>query len=180
MPSAEPSAMPSGSASAAPSAAPKVSSGRPAVLKSDPAEITDTFGTTPGAKLQVGEGAPTILVIPEGSLDQGYNISFKVDPKGKTGGPAIGKIFRIEVTVAGENNPATAQSAGPPFLIQLPLGDRKDINLAYGEIGKDDKGGEKITWKVYAPKKTDTATKLASFELATIGFAYIHGTTKAP
>jgi hypothetical protein len=61
----------------------------------------------------------------------------------------------------------------------MPAGDKKDANLAIGEISTDDKGKPKIVWTVVAPVKIDDTTASARFELKTLSDAYLHITTKA-
>jgi hypothetical protein len=182
-PSATPSAAPA--ASAAPSAEPgadkpkRVSSGRPAVLKQDSTEITDTFGSSPPGKITIGDKDPGVLVIPEFALDRGHNITFKLEPKGKTHGLPVGKVFHVMAQVGGSPNYTTVPSVGPAFELQLPAGNKKDANLAIGSIKQDEKTGkEAVTWKVVAPKRIDDATGTAYFELTELPDAYLHITTK--
>src|SRR5690349_10579456 len=108
-PSATAAAAPaSASASAAPAAPPpRQSSGRPMVLKSDPTEITDTFGTSPGSKLVLGSDKDeAVLRVPEGALRQGTNITFKVDARGgKATGAVVRKIYRILPVVPPSQTP---------------------------------------------------------------------------
>jgi hypothetical protein len=179
-PSATPSAKPSGSAAADMPPAPKPSSGRPAVLMSDSAELTGTFGSSPGAKLELGDKDKTTLKIPENALAKGTVITFKIDAKGKANGAPIGKILHLIPVVPPAQEPSTITSEGPPFELQMPAGNKKDANLAVGTIAVDDKGREKITWKVYAPKRIDDVAGIAYFELPTISESFIHVTTKAP
>ncbi len=174
------SAAPSGSAATDMPAAPKPSSGRPAVLMSDSAELTGTFGSSPGAKLELGDKDKATLKIPENALAKGTVITFKIDAKGKANGAPIGKILHLIPVVPPAQEPATITSEGPPFELQMPAGSKKDANLAVGAISVDDKGREKITWKVYAPKRIDDVAGIAYFELPTITESFIHVTTKAP
>jgi hypothetical protein len=164
----------------APSDKPKrVSSGRPAVLKQDSAEVTDTFGSSPPAKITIGDTSPSVLVIPEFALDRGYNITFKLDKKGKSTGVPVGKIFHVMGQVGGSPSYTTIVSAGPPFELQMPAGSKKDANLAIGAITQDEKTGrESVTWKVIAPKRIDDAAGIAYFELTELPDAYLHVTTK--
>jgi hypothetical protein len=156
-------------------------SGRPPVLKSDSEEITDTFGTSPAAKLEIGDGEEiATLKIPENALDRGYNITFKLDPKGKNGGGLVGKLYRIRTQVAGSQYWTKVDSAGPPFQLTFPAGNKKDANLAIGEIKVDDNDREKVTWQVVAPLKIDDTTGKAYFELSWLADAYVHITTKPP
>jgi hypothetical protein len=179
-PSATAAAAPaSASASAAPATPPpRQSSGRPMVLKSDPSEITDTFGTSPGAKLVLGSDKDeAVLRVPEGSLNQGTNITFKIDARGgKSTGAPVGKIYQILPMIPPSQTPAATESVGPPFVLELPAGSKKDANLAIGVA--DDKG--KVTWTIVAPKRIDDARNVAIFELGTLPFAWLHVTTKPP
>jgi hypothetical protein len=179
-PSAAPSAAPSGSAAVNTPAAPKPSSGRPAVLMSDSAELTGTFGSSPGAKLELGDKDKMTLKIPENALGRGTVITFKIDAKGKANGGLIGKILHLTAFVPPGTEPATVTSEGPPFELQMPAGTKKDANLAVGAITTDDKGREKITWKVFSPKRIDDAAGIAYFELPTLTESFLHVTTKAP
>jgi len=144
------------------------------VIKSDPSEITDTFGSPP-SKLELGEGKDiAILRLPEGALGTGTNITFKIDRNGKASGGLIGKIYRIMAMVPPSSTPASFASNGPPFVIELPVGAKKDANLAIGV--EDDKG--KIKWTIVAPTRTDDSRNMAIFELATLPSGWLHVTTK--
>lgn len=178
-PTAAPTAAPSASASA--SAAPdkpppKQSSGRPAVMKSDPKEISDSFGTSPGSKLELGEKDIATLRIPEGALRQATNITFKIDGRGKSHGPAVGKIYHILANYPPATTPENVESVGDPFVLEMPAGAKKDANLALGL--EDDKG--KVKWTVVAPKRIDDARNVAIFELPMLHTGWLHVTTKAP
>jgi len=164
-----------------PKAPAKEGSGRPPILQSDPEEITSTFGSTPAAKLEIGDGdAIAVLRIPENALDRGHNITFKLEPKGKNNGGLVGKIYRTRAQVAGSQFWSKIDSAGPPFQLIFPAGNKKDANLAIGEIKVDDNDREKVTWTVVAPNKVDDATGKAFFELSWLADAYLHITTKPP
>lgn len=175
-----PTATPSGTAATDMPVAPKGSSGRPAVLMSDAAELSGTFGSSPGAKLELGDKDKVTLRIPENALGKGTVITFKIDAKGKANGAPIGKILHIQVIVPPSTEPTTVTSEGPAFELQMPAGSKKDANLAVGTLTVDDKGKEKITWKVYSPKRIDDAIGIAYFELTTLSESYLHVTTKAP
>lgn len=169
------SASASASASAAPSAAPRAGSGRPAVLKADPKEITDTFGSPP-AKLELGEKEIATLRLPEGALSRGTVITFKIDARGKAIGGQIGKIYSILALVPPSTSREPIASSGPPFELELPAGSKKDANLAIGV--EDDKG--KIKWTIVAPKRIDDARGMAVFQLETLPSGWLHVTTKPP
>jgi len=181
LPTAEPTAAveaPAPSAEADAGTAPKPKSGRPPILKSDPVEITDTFGSTPAAKLEIGDKEIALLRIPEQALDHATNVTFKLEPKGKSSGAPVGKIYRITMIVPPSGTPAKITTSGEPFELRLPAGNKKDANLAIGEIVTDDKGKEKIVWSVIAPTKIDDATSTAFFELTTLSDNYLHVTAK--
>lgn len=175
-----PSAAPSGSAKADMPPAPKQSSGRTAVLMSDAVELNGTFGSGQGAKLELGDKEKMTLKIPENAFGKGTVLNFKIDSKGKAGGGLIGKILHLNVSVPPETTPATVTTEGEPFELQMPAGTKKDANLAIGTITVDDKGREKITWKVIAPKRIDDAIGVAYFDLPTLSESFLHVTTKAP
>jgi hypothetical protein len=163
--------------SAPESTAPK-SSGRPPLLKVDPEEISDTFGSSPPAKLELGEQEKAILRIPENAFSNGVNVTFKIDKKGKSGGAQVGRIYRITPVVPPAATPSKVPTAGPAFELALPAGNKKEANLAIGEIVTDDKGKEKLVWTVVAPTKIEDATGTAHFELPWLSDAYLHVTTK--
>jgi hypothetical protein len=165
-------------ASAAPEAPPpKQRSGRPAVMKSDSKEITDTFGTTPGAKLELGDKEIATLRIPEGSLRQATNITFKIDARGKAHGALSGKIYKLEsLFPPGHDIEASVPADGDPFVLELPAGTKKNANLAVGVA--DAKG--RVKWTVVAPKRIDDARNMAIFELTALPSGWLHVTTKPP
>lgn len=173
--SAAPSAAPSAKASSAPEAKPQ-SSGRPAVLKADPNEISDTFGSSPPAKLELGDKEIATLRLPENGLHTGTVVTFKVERNGKSGGGQAGKIYSIKAVIPPDGKPEQIESNGPPFVLELPTGGKKDANLAIGV--EDDKG--KIKWTIVAPKSVDEGRKVAVFELTTLPSGFVHVTTKAP
>jgi hypothetical protein len=173
---ADPAAAPTATASAAASAPPpSQGSGRPPVLKMDPKEVSDTFGVSPGAKLELGTPPEiAIMRIPEGSFETGVNVTFKLEPKGKTTGILIGKVYRLTAMIPPAGTPSKVVSVGGPFELQLPAGNKKEANLALGEIG-----GGRVTWKVIAPKKIDDVAGVAYFEITELNDHYVHVTTKA-
>jgi hypothetical protein len=174
-----PSAAPSGSASADMPVAPKPSSGRTAVLMSDSIELNGTFGSGQGAKLELGDKEKMTLKIPENAFGKGVTLNFKIDAKGKAGGGLIGKILHLTLSVPPATEPATVTSEGDPFELQMPAGTKKDANLAVGTVTVDDKGREKITWKIISPKRIDDAIGVAYFDLATLSESFLHVTSKA-
>jgi hypothetical protein len=149
------------------------------LLKSGPEEVADSFGSSP-AKLEIGEGQRATLRIPEDALSSGVNLTFKIDKKGKSNGPPVGKIYRLIPIIPPAGEPTRIETTGPAFELALPAGDQKDANLALGELGTDDKGKPKIVWTVIAPVKIDDVTATAHFELKSLPDAYLHITTKPP
>ncbi len=182
---APPPPAPSASASAAPSASasadaakppPKQSSGRPMVMKSDPSEISDTFGSTPGSKLELGDKDIATLRLPEGALRTATNVIFRIAAHGgKATGGQVGKVYEILAVIPPSTTPVGIDSDGPPFVLELPAGSKKDANLAVGV--EDDKG--KVKWTIVAPKRIDDARNVAVFELPTLPSGWLHVTTKA-
>ena len=119
------------------------------------------------------------LKIPENAFGKGTVLNFKIDAKGKAGGGLIGKILHLNVSVPPDTAPATVTTEGEPFELQMPAGTKKDANLAVGTISVDDKGREKITWKIIAPKRIDDAIGVAYFDLSTLSESFLHVTSKA-
>jgi hypothetical protein len=148
------------------------------VIKTDDKSITDTFGSAP-AKLELGAADKAILRIPENALDRAYNITFAIDPKGKSHGAPAGKIYRIQPQIGGSPSFSTATSSGPPFALELPAARVTSPNLAIGAITTDDKGREKITWTVVTPKRVDAELGVAYFELPALSDAYLHVTNRS-
>jgi hypothetical protein len=177
-PSAEPA--PSAAPSAEADTKPK-SSGRPPVIFSNATELTETFGSSPGAKVEIGADKDrAIFRIPENALHVSHNIGFRVDPKGKSGGGQVGKIYHVIPNIPPSPTPVVIESPDIPFTIGLANGGRKDLNLAVGRIGQDDKGREKIVWTIYAAKTPDDGAGLTLFEVPSLGDEYVHLTSKAP
>ncbi len=182
-PTAEPTAEPTAAPTAAPSAAPDKpkSSGRPPVMLSDPKSITDTFGFSPGAKLELGDKELTTLRIPEGAFTTATNVTFAHDTKCKTTGLVFGKTYKITPTIPPSAAPvAVPSNNGSPFIFVLPTGKKKDLNLAIGNFTKDAKGNDAIKWTIVAPKSSDEAAATVQFELDTLPDGCIHLTNKAP
>src|SRR5689334_12135084 len=65
------SAAPAPSGSAAAEAPKSTGSGRPPILKTSESEITDTFGSSPAARLELGDKEIATLRIPENALSGG-------------------------------------------------------------------------------------------------------------
>lgn len=148
---------------------------RPPVLKTDAEEIQDTFGVSPGAKLELGDDSGrAILRIYENSFSSGVNVTFKIDTKAKSAGQQQGKIYRVTAVIPPSGTPEKVTSVTHPFELKLPAGAKKDANLAVGEIGNG-----KVTWRVIAPEKIDDATGVATFYLPDLFDYYLHITTRA-
>jgi len=181
-PTAEPTAAPSASASAtaeAPADRPK-SAGRPPVLLADPKSITDTFGFSPGAKLELGDKEIATLRIPEGAFTVATNVTFALDTKCKTTGLVFGKLYKITPAIPPASTPASVTSNnGAPFALTMPTGKKKDLNLAIGTFVKDAKGNDTFQWKIVAAKKSDDAAGTAEFHLETLPDGCLHLTNKA-
>jgi hypothetical protein len=175
-PEPEPSATASAKASAAPAPPKAEGSGRPAVLKSDPSEITDTFGSSPASKLELGDKDLATLRLPEGGLHTGTVVTFKIEKAGKSAGGLLGKVYLIKAVVPPSSNPEQIESNGPPFTLELPVGSKKDASLAIGV--EDDKG--KVKWTILAAKRVDESRNMAIFELTTLPSGWLHATTKPP
>ena len=184
-PTAEPTAAPTAEPTAAPTASaapdkPK-SSGRPPVLLADPKTITDTFGYSPGAKLELGDKDIATLRIPEGSFTTATNVTFALDTKCKTTGLVFGRTYKITPVIPPASTPAAVPSNnGSPFILVMPTAKKKDLNLAIGNFTKDAKGNEIMKWTIVAPKSADEAAGTAQYELDTLPDGCIHLTNKAP
>lgn len=195
---AEPTALPTAEPTATPTAAPEASgtataaatatataapdkpksSGRPPVLLADPKTITDTFGFSPGAKLELGDKSIATLRIPEGAFTQATNVTFALDTKCQTTGLVIGSLYKITPTLPPATTPAAVPSNnGSPFILIMPNSKKKDLNLAIGNYGKDAKGKETMIWKIVAAAKSDDTT--SEFHLDALPDGCLHLTTKA-
>ncbi len=178
-PSAEPA--PTAAPSADAEASKPTSSGRPPVIFSNATELTETFGSSPGAKVEIGgDKDRAVFRIPENALHVSHNIGFKLDTKGKSGGGQVGKIYHVIPNIPPNPTPVVIESPDTPFTIGLYNGGRKDLNLAVGRITTDDKGHDKIVWTVYAAKTPDDGAGLTLFEVPSLGDEYVHLTSKAP
>jgi hypothetical protein len=172
VPSAEPTAEPT----AAPTSAPK-SSGRTPVSKTDPSEITDTFGYSPAAILHIGDATFATLRIPENALRTATNVTFKLDAKARGLGGGIGKIYHAIAIVPPASSATPLDSNGPPFEVSFPYGKTKDANLAIGEV-TGEPGKEKVKWRIIAQKRADDT--YAYFELTGLGDQLFQLTSKPP
>ncbi|MDI3284961.1 hypothetical protein [Polyangium sp. 15x6] len=172
---------PTATASAEAPPPPKSVEERPPVLMSSDKELQSIFTTSPGAKLELGDDSGrAVFRLREGSLGSPHIITFKIDPKGKSTGVPIGKIYRLLVQIENSPDLPTLETLDKPFEFSFPAGNKKDANLAIGEVKVDDKGREKITWTVYAPEKIDDATGTAFFKIKAIGNYFMHVTAKPP
>jgi hypothetical protein len=147
------------------------------MVKSDAAEVSDTFGTNQPAKIELGEKDLAVLRIPSGALAHATNITFKLDPRGKSQPPMVGKLYRLLSVYPPSTTPEpkVETNNGEPFVLELPAGAKKEANLAIGV--EDDKG--KVKWTIVAPKRIDDVRNVAVFELTALPSAWLHVTTKA-
>jgi hypothetical protein len=164
-------------ATAAPADTTPQPSGRPPVSYSNPEKITETFGATPAAKLELGKEG-VILRIPEYALQDGVLLTFMVDKKAKKAKGGAGGIYRLFAQQPPSEDFRAVSSRGPKFELKLPSAKVASPNLAIGEIKKDDKGKEVVEWKVLAPTKKDDTS--ATFELTDFTNAYLQITSDAP
>ncbi len=172
---------PTATADAGPPPPPPPSQERPPVLMSSETELQSIFTTSPGAKLELGDDTGrAVFRIREGSLPSPHIITFKLDPKGKTTGVPLGKIYRMIVQIENSASLPKVETIDKPFELTLPAGNKKDANLAIGEVTVNDKGRETITWTVIAPEKIDDAMGTAFFKIKAVGNYYMHVTAKPP
>ena len=168
---------PSAAPSATPAAKPQ-SSGRPPVVFTDPAQVSDTFGSSPGAKVEIGDDkGRAVFRIPENALHQGYNILFKLEKtaRGTTG--QVGKVYHVIPNAPPDPKPVRIENTDIPFQIEITTGGKNEVNLAIGVT--DDKG--KIAWQILAPKHVDAGAGIAFFEVPVFTDMLVHlTTTKAP
>lgn len=177
-PTAEPTTQPSASASTPPASTTPPSSGRPPMTSEGKEKVSGTFGATPAAKLTITTDS-SVFRIPEYALGDGINITFMLDkkpPKKAKGG--AGNVWRVQAQKPPAEETTLVTSNGPKFILRLPTAKVGSPNLAVGEIGKDDKGKETVTWKVVAPAKTEEG--FATFEIAEIGNTLLQITSEAP
>jgi hypothetical protein len=176
-PSADAAPAPSASAAAAPSTPP--SSGRPPLIFSHSEKISNTFGASPAAKLELG-GEGAVMRIPEFALTETVNVVFALDKKAATNRKkkgAEGPIYRL----TGQRPPAEEPAAiatEMAFELKLPAGKLTSPSLAVGEPAKDDKGRETIAWTIVAPKKVEGG--FAFFDLKGFTDATLQLTSEAP
>lgn len=172
---------PTTKADAGPPPPPPPAQERPPVLMSGEKELVSIFTTSPGAKLELGDDSGrAVFRIREGSLPSPYVITFKLDPKAKSTGVPIGKLYRMIVQVENSAELPEVESQDKPYELTFPAGSKKDANLAIGKITTDASGREKITWTIVAPEKIDDASGLAFFKIKTIGNYIFHVTAKPP
>lgn len=174
-PAPEPTAEPSAAVPDKPK-----SSGRPPVLLADPKTITDTFGFSPAAKLELGDKEIATLRIPEGALTTATVVTFAIDTKCKTTGLVTGKVYKITPTTPPAQTPASVPTNNAaPFVMILPGAKKRDLNLAIGEFTKDAKGNDTLKWKVLGPAKVDDSG-MFEFHLDSLPDGCLHLTNKPP
>ncbi len=168
---------PTASASATSSVPPP--SGRPGVSFSGAEKITNTFGASPAAKLELGSEGATMR-IPEHALSEsgGILITFMIDKKAKKAKGGAGVVYRLQGQIPPAESFSTVTTRGPAFLLRLPTAKVGSPNLAIGETTTDAKGKESLTWKVIAPAKTEDG--FATFELSAFTNAMLQITSDAP
>ena len=153
-------------------------SGRPGVSFSNAEKITNTFGASPSAKLELGTEGAT-LRIPEYALGEGgVLLTFMIDKKAKKAKGGAGAIYRLQGQIPPAESFATITSKGPAFVLRLPTAKVGSPNLAIGETATDPKGKETLTWRVVAPAKTEEG--FATFEITTFTNATLQVTSDAP
>lgn len=169
--------MASASAPAAPSVPPP--SGRPGVSFSNPEKISNTFGASPVAKLELGTEGATMR-IPEHALSEsgGVLITFMIDKKAKKAKGGAGVVYRLQGQLPPAESFSTVTTRGPTFVLRLPTAKVASPNLAIGETTTDAKGKEALTWKVIAPTKTEDG--FATFELSSFTNAMLQITSDSP
>lgn len=167
-------------ASAADTGAPSTPkpSGRPGVSFSNAEKITNTFGASPAAKLELGTEGATMR-IPEFALgESGVLLTFMIDKKGKKAKGGAGAIYRLQGQIPPAESFSTIQSKGPAFILRLPTAKVGSPNLAIGETATDAKGKETLTWRVVAPTKSEDG--FATFEITTFTNATLQITSDGP
>lgn len=180
-PTTEPAPTSTGTAeTAAPTSSIPPPSGRPAMSFEGKDKVQNGIGETPSAKIVLTSDQST-LRIPEYAFFAGEPIlvTFMVDkkpPKKAKGG--TGQVYRMMAQKPPAEDTTTVTTRGPKFNLRLPAGKAATANLAVGEIKKDDKGKEQITWKVIAPLKTEEG--FAIFELTEFGNTLLQITSEAP
>jgi hypothetical protein len=151
------------------------------VLVGPSKSISETFGATPGSVLQlIAAGGNIVLKLPEGALDAGYNIEFKIAGSAvKPKGTPVGSVASMTVVLGGKEQPKAVPTSGPDYEVRLPLAGKDSLNLALAVVDPED--ATKITWTVLAPKSVDKGLGEATFLLKTIGpVMYLHGTLAEP
>lgn len=148
---------------------------------SDDSELRAPVSSSPGAKFELGDDTGrAIFRIREGALSSAHVFTFKIDPKAKTTGIPVGKVYRTLVQVENSSELPKLDTIDKPFEFTFPNAGKKDANLAIGEITLDAKGVEKITWTIIAPEKVDESMGTAFFKVQAVGNFIMHMTLKAP
>jgi len=152
------------------------------IIEGPKAEISATFGVTPGAILKLSTSKePATLVFPELALPGPYNVTWRIERRGKFTKPKIGKVCSLLLQIPeGKPDPQIVESRGKPFEIRWPTGGKDTINLAIGEISQGKRHQQKVTWTVVAPRHVDKGFGVAYFDLTRLSHAYFHATTKKP
>lgn len=169
--------VPSAEPDAAPASTLPPPSGRPPVSFEGLEKISETIGGSL-QKLELKKDGGAILRIPEYAMRDAVLLTFMLDKKGKKMKSAAGQVFRLYAQTPPSEDFASVSSQGPKFSLRLPTGKLGASNLAMGEVGKDDKGRETLTWKVIAATKTEDGS--ATFEFSSFTNAYLHLTNEPP
>lgn len=175
-PTAEPTAEPTSEpTSVAPTSSLPPPSGRPPLAVSKLDKITDSFGATPAAKLELTK-ENVVFRVPEWALNDGVLLTFMLDAKAKKSKGAISSVYRLFAQQPPSESFLSVSSRGPAFTLRMPTKSATS-NLAVGEASVDDKGKETITWRVLAPAKTEEG--FVTFEFTAFTNLYLHLTTEA-
>lgn len=175
MPTAEPTTEPTAEPTSAPTSSLPPPSGRPPLAVSKLDKITDSFGATPAAKLELTK-ENVVFRVPEWALNDGVLLTFMLDAKAKKSKGAIGSVYRLFAQQPPSESFTSVSSRGPAFTLRMPTKSATS-NLAVGEASVDDKGKETITWRVLAPSKTEEG--FVTFEFTAFTNLYLHLTTEA-
>lgn len=176
-PTAEPTAAPTADASAPPTSTLPPPSGRPPVSFEGQEKIAENIGGSPMQKLELKKDGGAILRVPEYALKDAILLTFMIDKKGKKHKGAVGQVFHLFAQTPPSEDITPITSQGPAFTLRLPTGKSGAQNLAIGEVAKDDKGKETVTWKVLGPTKTEDG--FATYEFTAFGNTYLHVTSEA-
>lgn len=179
--SAAPAASSSEAVKAAELPSKPASSGPPMVVSENEKEVTAAYSVS-GGIIRIAESAE--LILSRGSLSEMHGFTFglntgktmlKITPyKGQ-----LGDIYRIFIFLeSASTQPVNLTTAGPPFILKLPIKGAKTANLviATAENGK-------AKYSIFAPKSvlTSDTGNTAVFELNNLpGEGILHLTSAPP